>query len=161
MKNAFEKPTNPVFKIQLKLHSGFTLIELMVVIAIIGILATIAIPNYTAFVKRGKAAEATSTLSNLKVKMEQYYQDNKTYANGVAPSIVTAPCAPVSGAVYFQYDCSVQSATAYTLRARGLAAKGMDNFEFTVDQSNVKTSTFDGTTPTNNTCWLNRKGDEC
>jgi type IV pilus assembly protein PilE len=160
MKRIFKSQTKTI-KQQPKSLSGFTLIELMIVVAIIGILATIAMPNYTAFVKRGKAAEATSTLANLKVKMEQYYQDNKTYANGVAPSTVTAPCAPVNGAEYFQYDCSAQSATAYTLRARGLAAKGMGNFEFTVNQSNAKTSTFDGTTPTNNTCWLTSKGGEC
>ena len=57
-------------------QKGFTLIELMIVVAIIGILASIAIPQYSDYVKRGKAAEATSNLATLRIKMEQCFQDN-------------------------------------------------------------------------------------
>jgi type IV pilus assembly protein PilE len=137
-----------------KKHLGFTLIELMIVVAIIGILAAIAIPNYRNYLQRGRAAEATSTLADLRIRMEQYYQDNKTYVGG--------PCAPTNGARFFEYDCSVApTATAYTLRARGLAAQNMANFSFTVDQNNARTSTFDGTTPSPNTCWITQRGGAC
>jgi type IV pilus assembly protein PilE len=133
-------------------QSGFTLIELMIVVAVIGILAAIAIPNYRDYIKRGKAAEATSNLATLRVKMEQYFQDNRTYVDG--------PCAPISGAQYFTYSCSVTpTATAYTLKATGDEAKGMANFEFTLNQSNAKTSKFDGTV--GSTCWLSKKGGTC
>src|SRR5450631_654421 len=58
---------------------GFTLIEVMVVVAIIAILAAIALPNYTDYVTRGRIVEATAGLGDARNKMEQYYQDNRTY----------------------------------------------------------------------------------
>lgn len=144
--------TAPVKRKLCDQQTGFTLIELMIVVAVIGILAAIAIPNYSAYIKRGKAAEATSNLATLRVKMEQYFQDNRTYIGGA--------CSPTSGAQYFTYTCSVApTATAYTLKATGISAQGMANFEFTLDQNNVKTSTFDGTV--GSTCWLTKKGGTC
>lgn len=132
-----------------KAQRGFTLIELMVVVAILGILASIAMPSYTDYVKRGKAAEATSTLADLRVKIEQYYQDNRTY--------VGFACNPAQK--YFTYSCTTQTATAYTLNAAGKASEDMGSFEFTVDQANARTSKFDGTTGA--TCWLTKKGGSC
>ena len=145
--------TTPSGKVDATLsQKGFTLIELMIVVAIVGIITAVAMPGYTDYVKRGKAAEATSTLADLRVKMEQYYQDNRTYVGG--------GCAPASGAKYFTYTCSVPAtATAYTLQAAGKAAEKMDTFNFTVDQSNAKTSIFDGTVGA--TCWLASKGGTC
>lgn len=133
-------------------QKGFTLIELMIVVAVIGILASIAVPSYTDYVKRGKAAEATSTLADLRVKMEQYFQDNHTYVGG--------PCAPTAGTVkYFAYACTVATATAYTIGATPVSGQGMTGFAFSIDQNNAKTSTFDGTTGA--TCWLTSKGGSC
>ena len=143
-----------------KAQKGFTLIELMVVVAIIGILARIAYPNYTDYVKRGKAAEATSTLANLKSRMEQYFQDNKTYADIVGPPAFTAPCSPTAGSTkYFTYSCTTQNATTFVITAAPVAGQGMTGFAFSVDQANAKTSTFDGTT--GSTCWLTKKGGTC
>jgi type IV pilus assembly protein PilE len=133
-------------------QKGFTLIELMIVVAIIGILASIAIPSYNDYTKKGKAAEATANLADLRVKMEQYFQDNRTYVGG--------NCAPTNGAKYFTYACSVApSATAYTLQATGVAAEDMGNFDFSVDQDNAKTSTYDGAT--GGSCWLTNKAGSC
>lgn len=133
-------------------QKGFTLVEIMVVVAIVGILASIAFPSYTNYVKKGKAAEATSTLADLRVKMEQFFQDNRTYEGGA--------CAPTSGAKYFTYSCTTQTATAYTLQAAGNTAEGMGDFNFTVDQSNAKTSKFDGSATVTG-CWLNKKASAC
>lgn len=137
---------------QVQIQAGFTLIELMIVVAIIGIISSIALPSYKNYVKRGKIAEATSILADLRIKMEQHFQDNRTYVGG--------QCSPVNGDKYFSYDCSVApSATAYTLRAQGITTEGMSGFEYTVNQDNLKTSKYDGTAATG--CWLTSKSGSC
>lgn len=134
-------------------NSGFTLIELMITVAIVGILASIAIPSYSDYVRRGKVAEATSTLADLRVKMEQYFQDNRTYAG-------STHCAPAAGAKYFTYACSVAAAaTVYTITATGVAAQGMSGYSYTINQNNVKTSVVLGGVGA--TCWILTKGESC
>jgi type IV pilus assembly protein PilA len=64
-----------------KNEKGFTLIELMIVIAIIGILAAIAIPQFSAYRKRAFNATAESDVRNLATAQEAYYVDNQSYAN--------------------------------------------------------------------------------
>lgn len=131
-------------------QTGFTLIELMIIVTIIGILAAIAIPNYTEYLRRGKAAEATSTLADLRIRMEQYFQDNRTYVGFPAAS-----CA--SATPQFSYTCGNLTATTYTLTATGQG--DMAAFAFTINQANVRTSTFEGTVGA--TCWLKAKNGTC
>ncbi len=141
--------------------TGFTLIEIMIVVAIIAILAAISIPAYSDYVLRGRLVEATSNLGQLRVRAEQFFQDNRMYTG--------MPCAPnAAEARYFTYDCSVTavgapgSATSivYTLRATGVAAQGTAGFTFTVDQVNAKT-TFIASPSTWTTgtypCWVTKK----
>ena len=63
-------------------EKGFTLIELMIVIAIIGILAAIAIPQFSAYRKRAFNSSAQSDVRNLATAQEAYYVDNSRYADG-------------------------------------------------------------------------------
>lgn len=129
---------------------GFSLIELMVVVAIVGILASIAMPSYQDYVKSGNATEAPANLANCRVQAEQFYQDNFTY--------VGYSCNPQE-AQYFDYAMENQTATSYTLKATGRSTQGMGNFEFTVDQDNAKTSKYDGTV--GNGCWLTSSAGSC
>jgi type IV pilus assembly protein PilE len=138
-------------------QNGFTLIELMVVVAIIGILASIAVPAYTDYVKKGKASEAPGVLADLRIKMEQCYQDTRDYSNAACDAF----CAPVSGAVNFTYACTgTRDATNYTITATGVSAKGMAGFSYSVDQNNVKKSKYDGGSEVTG-CWLTSKSGTC
>jgi len=69
-------------KVMMKLnkrHLGFSLIELMIVVAVIVVIASIAIPSYGDYVRRGRIADATAALSDTRVKLEQFFLDNRTY----------------------------------------------------------------------------------
>ena len=138
-------------------EGGFTMIEVMMVVAIVAILAAIALPNYSDYIKRGKIIEATSALGDLRTRYEQFFLDNRTYVGGCA---VIKPV--VNTARAFDIDCPGESATAYSGTATGKAAEGMSLFTYTIDQNNAKTSTITAPGWTGNpTCWATRKDGSC
>jgi type IV pilus assembly protein PilE len=131
-------------------NQGFTLIELMITVAIIAILAAIALPNYTQYVVRGKIAEATSELSQWRNRMERFYQDNRAFTDGCA---ATAP----AGTKYFTYTCAADAQT-YTLTATGIAAQGVNGYVYTIDENNAKATTQFAGTAVTATCWQTKQG---
>ena len=138
---------------------GFTLIELMVAVAIVAILAAIALPAYQDYVTRGKLTEAYEVLSAQRVKMEQFYQDLRTY-NGACTNGTVAPDPNAMGK-YFTYNCNIND-QSYTITATGIAAQGVsDQFVFTIDQSNSKTSSGPAGWGSSSTCWIRAKGGQC
>jgi len=142
----------------MKQSRGFTLVELLVVVAVIGILAAIAVPQYSDHVMRSKIAEATATLSEHRVRMEQYFQDNRTYVGACAAGTV----APTPTGRYFTYACSNLAATTYTVTATGVASQGMDGFVYTINQANARATTGVPTGwATNSNCWVTKKGGVC
>jgi type IV pilus assembly protein PilE len=139
-------------------QSGFTLIEVMITVVIIGILAAIAIPSYTGYIKKARAAEATSALADIKVKMEQAYQDNRFYS---CPTGLSATATQYQGARFFETKCELPAGTrpqTFLLTSTGLAAQDMTGFEFTINELNQRGSIFDGTS---GACWLTSKGGTC
>ena len=72
-------------------HAGFTLIELMIVVAIIGLLAAVAIPAYTDSVRKGNRAEARAALMNLLQQQERYLTQMNTYETFAAGTPGTLP----------------------------------------------------------------------
>jgi prepilin-type N-terminal cleavage/methylation domain-containing protein len=139
--------------------SGFTLIELLIVVAIIAILAAVALPSYQDYILRGRLTEGTNELAAMRAKMEQYYQDNRTYA---ATGSYTPPCSTTSTVGFFSVSCDGSgsvSATAYTIVAQGSAIAA--SFTYTIDEKGTRatTSTKWGTTSTS--CWLMKSGESC
>lgn len=139
--------------------NGFTLIEVMVVVAIIGILAAIAIPNYADYVTRSRVPEAISGLSDMRVRMEQYFQDNRTYAG----ACVTNTVAPLPTATNFLFACPVLTATTYSVTATGNNPGPMAGFSYAVDQSNLRSSTMSSpsTWTSNANCWVTKRDGSC
>jgi type IV pilus assembly protein PilE len=136
---------------------GFTLIEVMIVVAIVGVLAAIALPSYSDYVKRGKIIEATQRLSEARVKLEQFYLDNRKYTGGCANVRTGA-----NGSDTFDLSCNAPSDNTFTVTVTGLASQGMGSFAYTIDQDNVKTSTITAPGWTGNTsCWVTRKDGTC
>lgn len=140
---------------------GFSLIELMVSVAVVGILAAIAVPSYTSYVARGKITDAISALADYRVKMEQYFQDNRNF--GTADS--GCPVAVVTSQ-YFTFSCDVGSATptvSYTATATSIAGalgSATGDYTYAITEVNAKsTSKFKGASVTKS-CWL-ISGSEC
>lgn len=147
---------------------GFTLIEVMVVVAILAILTAIAVPSYTDYVTRGRIIEATAGLGDARNKFEQYYQDNRTYPTGcqVFPTAAGATEVQLQQLQRFTLSCAAPAptATSYTVTATGTGP--MVGFAFTIDQNNVHTTTISGAPASNGwsgsaTCWVIRKGGLC
>ena len=142
----------------MKLQKGFSLIELMVVVAIIAILTSVALPAYQDHVTSSKLSEAIANLSDAKVKMEQAYQDGKTYdPNGDG---ATCPNNILAASKYFNYTCSGLSPLGYTITATGTGS--VAGFSYSIDQSNARTTV---STPAGwggpALCWITKKGGAC
>src|SRR5688572_15672980 len=77
----------------LKAKSGFSLVELMVTVAILGTLASLSISRFQKFQARARQVEAKVNLSSIYTLMESHFQQNETYEDGIlmAPSLLSGP----------------------------------------------------------------------
>lgn len=143
---------------------GFTLIEVMIVVAVIAILAAFALPSYRDYVRRGQTAEAFNSLSDFRSKMEQYYQDNRKYGAGstCASDSTAKAWNDFTATEHFKYECAITDTTsqqAYSIKATGTSG-AVTSDEYSIDQNgNRSTSVFKGANVTAS-CWLTR-GNTC
>jgi type IV pilus assembly protein PilE len=140
---------------------GFTLIELMIVVAIVAILTTIAYPNYRDYVIRGQLVDATTGLAAVRANMERYFQDNRTY---LPIGTFTPPCgATPIPAGKFSITCASTDGppAAFTATAVGTNSP-LSGFTFTVDQFNVQKTVVAPPAPASfhscDTAWITKTG---
>jgi type IV pilus assembly protein PilE len=144
------------------LARGFTLIELMIAVAIIAILAAVAMPVYTDYITRSRLADASTGLATVRAQMERHFQDNRTYAT---VGSFTTPCA-VSNASNRTFGSFVVSCvgtpdtTTFTLQAVGSGT--VSAFTYTINQNDVRATTAAPTGyGTCTTSWILKKGAVC
>ena len=155
---------------------GFTLIELMITVAVIAVLSAIALPAYTDYVTRSKFAEAYAHLADLRVKMEQSYLDNRRYSSNAGGGTCGIPggnTPNVQDARFFDFTCLSSNANAagdqeYALTATGRAVENLSGIAFSVNHSNTKATTVTAATPmadkgyaSSATCWVRKKPSTC
>lgn len=140
---------------------GFTLIEVMITVAIVGILTAVAYPSYRDHLLRGQLTEASNGLATLRAQMERHFQDNRTYATVGA---FTTPCAAATATRTFgtfTISCTATpTATAFTLQAVGSGPS--NGFTFTITQQDVRATTAAPSGwSTCATAWMMKRGQVC
>lgn len=150
-------PVHRFFYRSMQGQYGFTLMELMVTLAIAAILMAFALPNYSDYVKRGRIVDGLVPLADMGARLEQYFQDHRKYS-GACEAGTIAPLPPESN--YFKYTCTL-SDDAATVTATG--KNGMEGFIFTLDTQGVRktTGTPNGWVQPAANCWATRKDGSC
>lgn len=139
-------------------QSGFTLVEIMIAVVIIGILTAVALPSYSSYVMRARLAEAHSTLASTQPKLEQFWANNRTYEDfddeELDPQLMPA------NTDNFVYTLENASSTGYQLVATGQGAAA--DFKYTLNQAGARATTDapDGWTKSDS-CWVDRKHGSC
>jgi prepilin-type N-terminal cleavage/methylation domain-containing protein len=146
-------------------NEGFTIIEIMIVIAVVAILAAVAIPSYRDYILRGKLVDAHNALSDFRVRQEQFYQDNRRYDGaGLGGCGADTPTSK-----YFTFGCVPDGTTpsqTYVATATGIAAQGTGGFAFTINEANARATTVTAPASTNGwssngACWVRAKSNVC
>lgn len=141
-------------------HRGFTLVEVMVTVAVIAILSAIALPMYTSYVERSNVQQGLQRLAEARTRMEQFFMDNRTYLKSGTCGVDVAALTPATDK--FGLSCTDVSATAYTITATGRGS--MTGFTYTIDQTSTGTSTITKAgweTGGKVFCWVTKPKESC
>ncbi len=132
-------------------QTGFTLIELMITVAIIGILSSVGYPSYMKYIQKAKRSEAQAALVSMATAMEQWRVENNNDYTGVTvgtgATAIFTDRVPTDGSGTQSYTLSIPilSASAYTLQATPISTDDCGNL--TLDSTGVKVSS------TGTNCW--------
>lgn len=123
---------------------GFTLLELVVAVVIVGILAAIAVPAYTSYIKKSNAKAAAADLVALSLNFENTYQRSLQYTaeNLTTTSAITTKYTGWSPAQKNMFDFSTTAtASTYTLTATGKTSTSSSGCVLTLTEANARTAT--------------------
>ena len=135
---------------------GFTLIEMVAVLAIFSLIMVIAIPSYVESVRKCQRTDATAALRDLANRLERYYSDNNTYATATIASGASTDVLPtaVTREGFYSLSITSQSATTWTIQATRVATGPVANDtrcgDFTLTSTDIRGVT--GTQPWSS-CW--------
>ena len=134
-----------------KAHQGFTLLELLIALVIMGILLTIAYPAYQSYLRKSRRSDALGALSQDQIILERCYSQNFAY-NAACGALATFPQTSQQG--FYSISLSNAGATTYTLTATPIGAQVQDTTcaVMRVNQANVKTATDTSGNP-QTVCW--------
>lgn len=135
------------------MQRGFTLIELMIVVTIIGLLAAVAIPGYGQYVRRAQRSEGMAALSALAAAQEKYYLSNNTYTTNFADLKMS----DTTEHGYYTLNITTADAAAFTATAApGASSPQRDDTDcqvFTLNSAGSRTSTNATSGDSTATCW--------
>lgn len=116
-------------------NGGFTFVEMMIVVAIIGILASIAYPSYQNYLLSSRRAEAQADMLKIQLGLEKWRANNNTYTNNLASINFT------DTNTYYSFQISNNTGSSYTITATAQGSQTSDTgcTSLTLDQSNIKT----------------------
>jgi type IV pilus assembly protein PilE len=145
---------------------GVTLIEVLVTCAIVAVIAAIALPAYQDYVVRGRLADAHAALGAGRTRLEQYYQDNRSYPPQCGATAAGLPAFVLPTSTYFTYACAAGATAGQTflLTATGIAGGGTNGFAFRVDENGNRSTVSvpaGWSLPATNNCWVVKKGGVC
>lgn len=108
----------------MKTSRGFTLVELMIAVAVVGVLAAIALPSYREYIANARRADGRAGILSLAQAMERWYTERGTYAGATVGSTGIHPNRSSQG--YYTLSITVQDATTFTIRAAPAGAQTGD-----------------------------------
>ena len=134
-------------------NQGFTLIELMVTVAILGIIAAVALPSYSSYVKRSGVPPALDGLSAYSTRMEQRYQDVGNYGTGTTCGVA------ITAVSNFTITCALTgSGQGFTATANGSGK--MAGYTYTINHQGARNTTAHPNGTPSTACW-SMKGSVC
>ena len=146
-----EKPTNPAAR----RASGFTLIELMIVVVVIAILAAVALPAYMNYVLRSHRTDATRALMEASSALERYFSQNQKYSGAALGTSGTGVIYPATSPEGFYTLTLTSDANTYTLTATrtGTQTKDTECGDYTLNSLGVRGNTGTASANAVSRCW--------
>lgn len=149
---------HPLHRARRDMARGFTLIEILIAVAIVAILASVALPSYTAYLQRSRVPAGLDALQSYFTRMEQRFQDSGSYARVDGGASVCA-IDPPAGVANYAITCTLTGGgTGYTATATGSGS--LAGYVYTINSAGTRVTTAHPKGAPAGNCW-SIKGATC